>query len=147
MLRRSFMYSFDMQSDCIKFHHFGLLSSEPEASCRLLAGLGYSISEPIDDPLQSVRLHWATHPVMPNVEVISPADTTGPVTNLAKKFQQGIYHLCFEVTDIQTCVDQLSVNTRVLEVSPPKPAILFQNRRVSFYRVQNLGLIELLEQG
>jgi len=130
----------------MNFHHFGLLSSDPEASCRLLTSLGYSVSGLIDDPLQNVRLHWAAHPVLPNVEVISPTDITGPVTNLAKKFQHGIYHLCFEVTDIQSCLDQLSANARVLEVSPPKPAILFQNRRVSFYRVENLGLIELLEQ-
>jgi methylmalonyl-CoA/ethylmalonyl-CoA epimerase len=128
------------------FHHFGLLSSNPEESRQVLIDLGYEVSEAVDDPLQQVRLHWARHGSLPCVEIISPTDAPGAVSNLVKRFQQGIYHLCFEVADIQACLERFSVHSRVMLVSPPKPAVLFRNRQVSFHFVENFGLVELLEQ-
>ena len=130
----------------MKFHHFGLLSSEPEASRQVLVNLGYEVSGPVDDPLQNVRLYWGSHSTLPSVEIISPTDTPGPVSSLAKRLQQGIYHLCFEVTDVPACLERFSVHSRVVLVSPAKPAVLFRKRQVSFYFVENFGLIELLEQ-
>ena len=131
----------------MKFHHSGLLSSNPEASRQVLVDLGYDVSGPVDDPLQNVRLYWGIHSVLPCIEIISPTDTSGPVSNLAKKLQQGIYHLCFEVTDVPACLERFRAHSRVVLVSPPTPAVLFRNRRVSFHFVENFGLIELLEQG
>lgn len=127
------------------FHHFGLLSSSPDASRQMLIDFGYDVSGPVDDPLQNVRLYWGTHSTLPCVEIISPTDTQGPVSNLAKRLQQGIYHLCFEVPDVPACLERFSAHGRVMLVSPPKPAVLFRNRRVSFHFVENFGLIELLE--
>jgi hypothetical protein len=136
-----------LMTECeMTFHHFGLLSSVPEASCQILADLGYKISEPIEDPLQNVRAHWATHLHLPSVEVISATDEPGPVSNLVERFKQGIYHLCFRVKDTSAWVERMSVHTRVMLVSPPKRAILFDNGQVSFHFVENFGLIELLEQ-
>ena len=128
------------------FHHFGLLSANPASSRELLVNLGYDVSGPLDDPLQNVRLHWATHPTLPAIEILSPTETPGPISNLAKRLQQGIYHLCFEVADVSACLEKFSAHGRVLLVSPPKPAVLFGNRLVSFHSVENFGLIELLEK-
>lgn len=130
----------------MRFHHFGLLSSNAEASCQLLVNLGYEVSGPIDDSLQNVRAFWGSHKTLPCVEILSPTDTPGPVTNLAKKIRQGVYHLCFEVPDSRAFIEQFGGDGRVLLVSPPKPAVLFQNRLISFYFVDNFGLVELLER-
>jgi len=129
----------------MKFHHFGLLSSNPQGSCQVLVNLGYDVSGPIEDPLQKVRAWWGSHSTLPCVEIISPTETTGAVSNLAKKIQQGVYHVCFEVSDAQAFIDQVGGSSRVLLVSPPKPAVLFQNRLISFYFVDSFGLVELLE--
>jgi methylmalonyl-CoA/ethylmalonyl-CoA epimerase len=139
-------YGKDMSQANMIFHHFGLLSSTPEASRQVLIDLGYDVSGPIEDLLQNVRAYWGCHPALPCVEIISPNDSPGPVSNLATRLQQGIYHLCFEVTDVAACLERLSTHSRVMLVSPPKPAILFQNRQVSFHFVEHLGLVELLEQ-
>jgi methylmalonyl-CoA/ethylmalonyl-CoA epimerase len=130
----------------ITFHHFGMLSTNPEASRQMLEALGYQMQGPIEDPLQNVRAYLGTHPSNPTVEIISPTDTPGPVTTLARRIHQGVYHLCFEVSDVAAFVEQFSVHGRVMEVSPPKPAILFGNRKISFYVVENFGLVELLER-
>lgn len=129
----------------LKFHHFGLISSDAVATCKILADLGYEVSGPVDDPLQNVRAFWAVHSALPCVEVLSPTDTPGPVSSLAKKIKQGVYHLCFEVDDVAACLAKLSTHNQVVQVSEAKKAILFQNRRISFYYVENFGLIELLE--
>lgn len=129
----------------MKFHHFGLLSSNPEASCKMLGDLGYNVSGPVEDPLQNVRAWLATHSTLPCVEVLCPTETPGPLSSLAKRLKQGVYHLCFEVTDVAACLERFSAHNQVVPVSESKPAILFQNRRISFYYVENFGLIELLE--
>jgi len=130
----------------INFHHFGMLSLNPESSRQMLESLGYTMKGPIEDPLQNVRAYFGSHPSMPAVEIISPTETPGPVTTLAKRLQQGVYHLCFEVSDVAAFVEQFSAHGRVMEVSPPKPAVLFGNRRISFHIVENFGLVELLER-
>jgi hypothetical protein len=130
-----------------KFHHFGLLSTNAEASCQLLVNLGYEVLGPIEDPLQNVCAYWGSHSTLPCVEIISPTATPGPVSNLAKRIQQGVYHLCFEVSDAQTFIERIAGGNRVLQVSPPKRAVLFENRLISFYLVEGFGLVELLEQG
>jgi methylmalonyl-CoA/ethylmalonyl-CoA epimerase len=127
------------------FHHSGLFSSNPEESRKVLVDLGYDVKGPIEDSVQNVRLYWGTHATLPSVEIIAPTDTPGPVSKLAEKFHHGIYHLCFEVSDVAAWVERLSAHRRVVLVSPPKPAVLFQNRNVSFHFVEHFGLIELLE--
>jgi methylmalonyl-CoA/ethylmalonyl-CoA epimerase len=129
----------------MKFHHYGLVSSNAAASCQLLEDLGYRVSPAVHDPLQNVHLYWAEHPTLPCVEIIAPTDTPGPVSGLAKRLKQGIYHLCFEVEDVAACLAQFGAHNQVMTVSEPKPAVLFEHRKVSFYYVENLGLIELVE--
>lgn len=127
------------------FHHFGLLSTDAAASGRMLTGLGYDVSGPIEDTLQNVRAYFATHATLPSIEIISPTETPGPLTGLALRLKHGIYHLCFEVGNLPECIARLNSLGHVVQVSEAKPAVLFQNRLVAFYHVENLGLIEILE--
>jgi hypothetical protein len=129
------------------FHHFGLLSAQPEATRVFLVEMGYTVMDPVIDPLQNVRLHWASHPAFPAIEIISPTDTPGAVSKLLKSIKHGVYHLCFEVTDPAATLARLGVNRRVVLVSDSKPAPLFKGRHVSFHFIENFGLIELLEPG
>lgn len=52
------------------------------------------------------------------------------------------YHLCFEVEDINAEIKRLEKEGAIL-ISPPKPAILFDNREVAFLIV-SYGIIEIL---
>ena len=63
-------------------------------------------------------------------------------TLLKKKFTY--YHLCFEVEDIDLEIERLTKEGALL-LSPPKPAVLFGNRKVAFLHV-SYGIIELLSQ-
>ena len=64
------------------------------------------------------------------------------VQNIIKK-RVTYYHLCFETDDIYAEIKRLQ-EIGALLVSEPKPAILFDHRKVAFLHV-SYGLIELIE--
>ncbi len=128
------------------FHHLGLASRRPELTLKLLQGMGYSVTGQVYDPLQNVYLRLCMHPSMPTLELVAPADGAGPLDKILSTAGESLYHLCYETADPDGSVEDLkAAGHRVICMSPPKPAVLFNGRRVSFYLVKGLGLIELLE--
>ena len=131
----------------LSFHHFGLAVKDVAAALKVLGGLGYASSDEIYDPLQEVRLVWCTHASMPAVELVAPSDKPGPIDNILQHSNESIYHLWYEARNIEASIDAIKADgIRVLPVAPPKPAILFDNRRVGFYQLKGFGLIEIVEE-
>lgn len=56
-----------------------------------------------------------------------------------------MYHLCFEVQDLDKEVIALTEQDYIL-ISAPKEALLFDGRRVAFLMGPNRDIIELLEE-
>ncbi len=128
------------------FHHLGLASRRPKLTLRLLQGLGYGVIRQVYDPLQNVHLWLCSHPGMPVLELVAPADGAGPLDKILATAGESLYHLCYETADPNGSVTALkAAGHRVICMSPPKPAVLFDGKQVSFYLVKGLGLIELLE--
>lgn len=129
----------------LRFHHFGLAVRQPEKALSFLSNLNYTIGERTYDSLQVVNLMICTNKVMPDVELIYPAESPGPLESLLKNHSEIIYHLCYSCNDIDLTLKELRTKHRVITISEPKPAILFGHKRVAFYQVQGFGMIELLE--
>lgn len=129
------------------FHHFGLAVKRPDESRAYLTALGYRIGETVFDPGQNVQLAMCEHPTEPAVEIIWPGETKGPVLGMTERHPAGvIYHVCYTTDDLGAALAGLEkAGLRVICVSPPKPAPLFGGRKVSFYNVVGMGLIEILE--
>lgn len=137
-----------MNLEQLSFHHFGLAVKSPESALRLLRGMGYTVGETLREPIQNVHLILCTHPSAPDVEIIFPTETPGPVDAILAKSRERIYHLCYEIDDPEATLAEIEAKgLRVVCVSPPQPALLFSNRKVSFHYVEGFGLIELLERG
>ncbi len=131
----------------LSFHHFGLAVSKPESALALLQAMGYVCGEVLREPIQNVNLILCTHAGAPDVEIIFPTETPGPVDAILAKSRERIYHLCYETEEPEGVVAAIEAQgLRVLCVSPPQPALLFRNRKVSFHYVEGFGLIELLEK-
>lgn len=129
------------------FHHFGLAVNQPEKAKRFLQGLGYSIGDPVYDPLQKVNLIMCRSLDMPDVELIYSAESPGPLENLLRNSTEVIYHLCYETENLEESLQTIKDdNNRVITVSRPKQAVLFSYRKVSFYRIAGYGIIELIEK-
>ena len=131
----------------LTFHHLGLATPRPDKALEFLGGLGYRHGESIFDPEQNVNLIFCEHSQMPAVEIISPGQGGGPIDKMLSTNPNGlIYHPCYSSQDLTRSLARMeAAGTRVLCVSPPKPAILFNGALVSFYSVVGIGLIEILE--
>ena len=136
-----------MASPLLVFHHFGLAVKQPGTATTLLSTLGYRIGETVFDPIQNVHLALCFHDHQPAVEVIWPATDGGPIDSLVQRHSAGIvYHLCYETSDLTAALVQLKdAGLRAICISPPSPAPLFGGRKVSFYNIVGMGLVEILE--
>ncbi|MEN6350423.1 MAG: VOC family protein [Syntrophomonas sp.] len=136
-----------MEQHGLKFHHIGLAVSQYKPTHGFLCGLGYLIGDVVYDPVQNVNLCLCQHTSMPTVEIIFSSGTPGPIDNILANHGEGIYHICYETTDLEGSLKSIKERgNRIRCISPPKEAILFSCRRVSFYFVAGLGLIEILEE-
>jgi methylmalonyl-CoA/ethylmalonyl-CoA epimerase len=130
----------------LKFHHMGLAVRQDEDALVMLKAMGYEAGEKIFDPLQNVYVRLCTSPRHPTLEIIQPGEGKSPVDALISKYNEIIYHVCYETDDLdKTLADIEAAGLRCLPVAERKPAMLFGGRHVSFYRVVGYGIIELLE--
>ena len=130
----------------LKFHHVGVAVKNFNKSLDFYQLMGYEkVNEDIiRDELQKVDLYLLKHKTHPSIELVKPYDDNSPVNNYLKESDNNMYHYCYEVLSFEEVEKALKKQFRVFNVSKPKPAILFNNRLVSFYYLYGVGLIELL---
>jgi methylmalonyl-CoA/ethylmalonyl-CoA epimerase len=136
-----------MNNPHLKFHHFGLAVRRPDEARKFVSSLGYKTGEAMFDPAQKVHLELCTHPSHPAVEIVWPSDTKGPIGSMTERHAAGIiYHVCYETDNLMAAIAYLeTTGLNPICISPPTPAPLFNNQKISFYNVIGIGLIEILE--
>jgi Glyoxalase/Bleomycin resistance protein/Dioxygenase superfamily len=129
----------------LEFHHFGLAVRSPEAAFRYLEDLGYRAGSTCYDPLQKVNLAMRHHERMPDVEVIWPGAEPSPIDTMLKQNDSLIYHLCYSSEDVERSLASMErADMEIMPLGFPQPAVLFQGREVSFYRITGVGVIEII---
>ena len=124
----------------------GLALRKEEEALKFLKGLSYSEGKSVYDPEQKVNLRICEANDLPAVELVTAGEEEGPLTPILKRYNELVYHTCYETTDLEKSLETMEQDgLRVVPVSPPKPALLFGGRKVSFYTVMGFGLIEILE--
>ena len=138
-----------MNTCVLSFHHVGLLTDRPDDAKLRLQRLNYHLSETIFDPLQEVHLCMCDGTNgEPSIEIVTPTQNNISLSGLLKRKNDYMYHVCYTTPSFEQGIKALLINDtdRIVEVMPPKPAILFGGAHVAFYSVSGMGLIELLEQ-
>lgn len=129
----------------LSFHHLGMAVQNPDAAMAFLAPLGYQRGVAVFDPEQRAHLAMCSHTSMPYVELIWAGAQPSPIDNLIRRSETAIYHVCYIAADVQASLAAMErEGLEVVEVSPPKPALLFGGIAVSFHAVSGFGLIELM---
>jgi hypothetical protein len=129
----------------LHFHHIGLAVAEPDVAFRFLGLQGYTEGNRVYDPLQHVNLAMRHHQIMPDFEVIWPGSEPSPIDKMIKRHGTMMYHCCYETDRVDDALQIITdAGFDVAMVSPPKPALLFGGREVSFHLIDKFGLIELL---
>lgn len=108
--------------------------------------LGYTISNSVYDPLQNSYLSMCNSSKYLTVELVAPADEKSPSYNIVEMRGESPYHLCYKVSNIQRFLEKIK-DIEYETISAVKPAILFNNQKVTFIRIKKVGLIELVETG
>jgi methylmalonyl-CoA/ethylmalonyl-CoA epimerase len=130
----------------MRLHHVAYLTKnidrKADELCRLL-GVSRS-SEPVVDPGQGVRIVFLDLGTT-QLELIEPAGAESPVAKRVLK-SPGLFHLCFEVDDLDETLRQLEASEEATIIKPPQPAPAIGNRRVAFVVTTGNDLIEFVER-
>ena len=126
----------------MKYHHVGIAVKEIESALEEIKQQYpvKDISGVVWDPRQKAYLCMMTLEDGFQMELIA-----GEAVKSYLKRGQNLYHICYEVEDIEKEIKERSMCAGCMLISEPKEAVLFGNKRVAFIRT-NLGLVELVEK-
>lgn len=130
----------------MKLHHVGLAVDSIAAHAEHYErSLGIALtSEIVEDEIQRVRVAFAAVGPDTFVELVEPLDAESPIARVLTN-GGGIYHLCYEVPDLDAAVDRVC-RAGGRRVSGPSPARAFGGRRIVWVYTPNRTLVEFLEQ-
>ncbi len=129
----------------MKIHHIGYLVKSIDRSVNELKKLGYTeSSKKIKDKKRKVEIQFMSNNKY-NIELISPLNENAQINNLLKKQGPSPYHICYEVKNIETKVEEL-INKGYIVIEKPESAIAIDNKEVAFLYSKNIGLIEIVEE-
>lgn len=97
----------------------------------------------VTDPVQKSRLCLYRNFGDSFIELIEPLNQDAFTYNFLAKNGAGFHHFCYEI-DSSDEVDQLVSARKLILVKGPIPALLFNNRMVSFYYTRNKQIVEFL---
>ena len=129
----------------MEFHHVGVAVHSIEKTAKWYVGMGYSLTETVEDPVQNVRIAFLKRDDSPLLELVQPVDKTSPVCNILKKVGVSAYHTCYETADLKRTIEHFEKQDFKVLVEPVE-AIAFHHRKISFLYHLDIGLIELLEK-
>lgn len=113
-----------------KFHHLGLVVSSIDPDI-----------EQTFDPVQKVTVAFIDiHGI--KLELIKPESEDSPARNFVGK---GIYHVCYEVTDIEKSVAYACQNGFKC-IAEPTSAKAFEDKKIAWLISSKYGLVELLQK-
>ena len=124
----------------MKMHHLGLAVENIESALLDLSTVTDIdfVSDTVYDSEQKANLCMVTVKNGTSIELIQGE----MVSKLVKKGQH-FYHICWETDDMEQEIQNITEKGGMV-ISAPKPAILFNNRKVAFV-MTDLGLFEIVE--
>ena len=127
-----------------RFHHLGVACRDLAQEARTWLSLGYRAdSEIFEDPIQSVRGQFLAGPG-PKLELLASLTPDGPVAQMVRRGIK-IYHQGFETAGFDAAIIVLrGANFKL--VKGPVPSVAFATRRIAFFLMPNMSLIEIIEK-
>ncbi len=133
--------------DAPRFHHIGYAVADIADYRRDFFDPLFApehVTDPIEDPIQRVRVCFATMRGGTVIELVEPVGADSPIARFIGSARGGLYHLCYEVADLDAAIRAFRAR-RCLPLTRPAPAAAFQGRRIVFLMTPQQDLIELLE--
>ena len=131
----------------MKFHHVGYaVDSIDQYLADFMEPLfaPVSVSETFSDPIQQVKVCFVEMQGGTVIELVEPLGPDSPVNDVIGSKRGGVYHLCYEVDDLDAVLLSFR-KKRCMPLGAPVPAVAFDNRRIVFLMTPQRDLIELVE--
>jgi len=107
--------------------------------------LPISITDPVADSIQRVRVCFVEMPGGTLIELVEPLGENSPVDSVIGSSRGGVYHTCYEVEDLDAEIRRFR-SKRCLPLGKPVPAAAFDGRRIVFLLTPERDLVELVER-
>ena len=130
----------------MRLHHVAYTTQDLDRKAAQLTALfGFRpIADPVIDPVQGVRIQFLDMGDGSLMELLEPHGERSPVARHLKG-GGGLYHLCYEVDDLEGTLERLRDSGEAFVVCEPVPAPAIENRRVAFVVTADRDLVEYLE--
>lgn len=131
----------------MRFHHVGyavqsIRSYLDDFMVPLFSPAEVSMS--VSDPIQQVTVCFVTMQGGTVIELVEPLGERSPVKDIIGSSRGGVYHLCYEVDDLEATITQFRAK-RCLPLGKPVPATAFGGRRIVFMMTPQRDLLEFVE--
>lgn len=124
-------------------HHIGYLVKKIEKAKDAFLSLGYQIEQDtLQDEIRKVDICFLIKDGY-RVELVSPYAEDSVVSGLMKRYKNSPYHICYETTDFDSALTDLTANGFIV-IDTPTPAPALGGRDVVFLNSAVLGMIELI---
>ena len=126
----------------MNFHHLGIACADIEKAIVFVKSVHVieEVSKIIYDEHQKADVC-----ILKTEEDIRIEPVSGEQVSKLVKRNTLLYHTCWEVDNIDNAIMKLLKNSDTILLSEPRPAILFENRKVAFIHTP-MGIMELLEK-
>ena len=126
--------------------HIAVAVKDIEEAKQKYAADGYRCGETVLDPKQHAYLCLCQKDKAATIELVGSVDDDSPAAGIVERNGEIPYHLCYRVEACEAYCEELTEHGIEFEIiSDAKEAVLFDNQPVTFIRVKDFGLIELLE--
>ncbi len=125
-------------------HHIGYLVKKIEKAKDAFLSLGYQIEQDtLRDEIRKVDICFLIKDGY-RVELVSPYAEDSVVSGLMKRYKNSPYHICYETTDFDAALTDLTASG-FIAIDTPTPAPALGGRDVVFLNSAVLGMIELIK--
>ena len=128
------------------YHHDGIATADLDSAIRFFKRIDYRIGKKFYDRHNNINVIFCTHEVEPWFEIVSPGDAEGLFTNLLEGFDLPVRYNCYFCCNLMQAIGKMQeAKLDVVCVSQPQPTALFEGSKAGFYRLPDIGLIEIVE--
>jgi methylmalonyl-CoA/ethylmalonyl-CoA epimerase len=130
----------------MRIHHVAYVTPNVDKkAAQLVALLGCKPAGPVMiDPAQGVRCQFMHTADGGLLELLEPHGEKSPIEGYLKK-GGGIFHVCYEVEDLDATLQHVRDTGDAVVVRDPIPAPAIGNRRIAFIMTADRDLIEFVE--
>ena len=126
-------------------NHIGYAVRSIEKSAILYTDAGWSLSTIVEEKVQGTRIAFLKKEGFPTIELVAPLQdgVASPVDQFIEKTAGSVYHVCYDVEDIDQAVEDL-FDEGFKPLFMPVESVAMNNRQICYLYHMNLGLIELV---